>query len=842
MKDTYKDEILLRLQRSSLYLALKEKCFERDAEVIATIEGGIGYAYQRAKTVIIHMGEFTLHDGDHLFNVLELMELILGQENIGKLSAPELMLLILSAFFHDLGMSPTVHEVRLWQQAWDGHTNIFDGKEDQESLTDFQRFLLAREGDNQLIKALEEKGEAVRAATLKGYLISDYIRQTHAERAKQIIAYDPILGENRSNQIMYRRTNLTIELEKICYSHNDDPVALLELDKAKPCGQGIFACLPLVGLVLRLADLLDFDAKRTPAVLFSHLNIQHPVSLLEWQKHRSIEFWNIQPGRYEFSAKCEHPAIEAGLRTYCDYIDRELSAANKIMNLLNENLTVHARGIVIKLPPKVNRDRIEPSTDPEGNPLYIYRDTKFTLSKQQVVDLLMGTKLYGNPEVALRELLQNSLDACMARQALEKEWGNPYHPQVIVSLTEVDGEQILQVEDNGMGMDQEIIDKFYTKVGASFYKSAEFQQLLIDTHSDMKPRSRFGIGILSTFMVAETLEVDTMRITGPQKSTDAINMTVEGQDSLFWIRRGIRKSVGTTTKLVLRKQSHPWKKMTTGQFIESVTTVIPNPPYPVVIQAGDTVVTRDTQSFLALKPAVLDKSKWPPTENVRYLEFGFTWMGMQGSCILATVEDSQGPVFELTLPGKIVQVEGKDFPLSKFYKMEENQISIRGTSIGLDKQGEVKTEVNFGEWIESASSLSLHGILVPAELFPKSWNLHHNQVRLAWPFPLRILVDVTSPLDLDLNSARSAILKTEKWITFEEQLAFCVAFGIKSKVGDTFWDQFINNIIVPCDSAVLRKGFELVNDLASESDHPAIFDLPKSPAEDKVNDIDIVPF
>jgi len=843
MKDKYKDEILLRLQANGLYLALKKKCTKRDTEVIATVDAGVSYAYQRAKTIIRHMGEYTLHDGDHLFNVLDLMEGILGPKNIEKLSAPELELLILSAFFHDLGMSPSEHEVALWQQAWDGKTPQFSKKGDQQSFADFQRFLVTREGENKTIKTLLEKGDATGAVTLKGYLISDFIRQTHADRARQIIAQDPILGEDKNNRILFRKTDLTIELEKICYSHNEDAVSLLTLDRAKPCGQDIYACLPLVGVLLRLADLLDFDAKRTPAVLFSHLNIQHPVSLVEWQKHRAIEYWNIQPGHYGFSAKCEHPAIEAAIRAYCDVIDGELSVCNSVLKHLSDSSAFQAREIVVKLPPKVDRDRIEASTDRLGNPLYIYRDTKFTLSKQQVVDLLMGTKLYGKPDIALRELLQNSLDACMTRQALEKEWSNPYYPEVIVSLFESNGEQILQVEDNGMGMDQEIIDKFYTKVGASFYKSADFQQLLLETHTDLKPRSRFGIGILSTFMVADILEVDTMRITAPQKSTNAIKMTVEGQDSLFWIRPGIRKTVGTSTRLVLRKEKNPWNKMTADQFIESVITVIPNPPYPVVIRAGEKVVSRDAQSFLATKPAVLGKTTWAPTENVRYIEFGFSWKGIQGSCILATVEDNQGPVSELTLPGKKVQVEGREFPLSKFYKMDANRITIRGTSIGLDKHGEVKTEMNFGEWIESSSALSLHGILVPAELFPQSYNLQYNQVRLAWPFPLRLIVDVTSPMDLDLNSARSSILNTEKWTAFEEQLAFCIACGIKTRVEESYLEQFITNIVLHSDSAILRKGFERANEQGVVNERPSIFDLPEPPtATAEVDDLDTLPF
>ena len=47
-----------------------------------------------------------------------------------------------------------------------------------------------------------------------------------------------------------------------------------------------------------LADIIDFDPKRTPSVLFSHLAVKNPVSLNEWKKHQSINAWTISPARY----------------------------------------------------------------------------------------------------------------------------------------------------------------------------------------------------------------------------------------------------------------------------------------------------------------------------------------------------------------------------------------------------------------------------------------------------------------------------------------------------------------------------------------------------------------
>lgn len=114
-----------------------------------------------------------------------------------------------------------------------------------------------------------------------------------------------------------------------------------------------------------------------------------------------------------------------------------------------------------------------------GKPIYRYHDTKFSLSKKQIIDLLMGTKLYGKPGVALRELLQNSIDACLLRQKLSELWGIEYTPKVKVSLYTKNNVDYLRVSDNGVGMNQHIIDNYYTNVGCSYYSSREFSELMV---------------------------------------------------------------------------------------------------------------------------------------------------------------------------------------------------------------------------------------------------------------------------------------------------------------------------------------------------------------------------
>ena len=320
----------------------------------------------------------------------------------------------------------------------------------------------------------------------------------------------------------------------------------MELDRSYLCGNGIYANLQLVAVILRLADILDFDAKRTPSVLFSHLFVRNPISIKEWNKHRAIESWSISEDLIQFHAKCKHPAIEASIHDFCDIIDSELSACNNIISSINNFDRIQGKNHLISIPFKVDRSKIETKKSISGKPLYLYQKVQFNLSKNQVIDLLMGTKLYGDPEVALRELLQNSIDACLLRRAMERSWGNLYEPEIHIKYsTEHDGD-VLEVIDNGVGMDQHVIEEYYSKVGSSFYKSPEFYKLKLESKAEFTPTSRFGIGILSCFMVADTLIVDTRRVYGPHDSSEAMNISIEGQESIFWIKPGQREVPGTS--------------------------------------------------------------------------------------------------------------------------------------------------------------------------------------------------------------------------------------------------------------------------------------------------------
>src|SRR6185312_14463111 len=112
-----------------------------------------------------------------------------------------------------------------------------------------------------------------------------------------------------------------------------------------------------------------------------------------------------------------------------------------------------------------------------------------------------GSQLYGSDStVAIRELIQNSADAVQARRRYEKRpsnWGT-----VRIGLRSEAGAPWLFVEDNGIGMSEQVLTGPLLDFGTSFWRSPlaseEFPGLMA---AGMQAIGRFGIGFFSVFML-----------------------------------------------------------------------------------------------------------------------------------------------------------------------------------------------------------------------------------------------------------------------------------------------------------------------------------------------------
>ncbi len=108
---------------------------------------------------------------------------------------------------------------------------------------------------------------------------------------------------------------------------------------------------------------------------------------------------------------------------------------------------------------------------------------------------LLGNDLYDSPLAMLRENVQNSYDAILERKLIDSD----FEPYIKINIT---NEQIV-IEDNGIGMNKDILANNYWKAGNSGKNNPQSIAAGVVGH--------FGIGALANFGVCTKLEIQTRR-------------------------------------------------------------------------------------------------------------------------------------------------------------------------------------------------------------------------------------------------------------------------------------------------------------------------------------------
>ena len=163
---------------------------------------------------------------------------------------------------------------------------------------------------------------------------------------------------------------------------------------------------------------------------------------------------------------------------------------------------------------------------------------RFTLDQNKVLELLVGDNLYQDPGVFVRELVQNAIDAVRTRREMDPHLPAKWKPQInIRSWMDEEGYHWFRIEDNGTGMNREIVEKYFLKVGSSYYASDDFRRdkYRNEVDSGYQPISRFGIGILSCFMgdrERSRVEVSTLHF---EPGSDPLRMSLPGLTGYYYL-------------------------------------------------------------------------------------------------------------------------------------------------------------------------------------------------------------------------------------------------------------------------------------------------------------------
>lgn len=162
-------------------------------------------------------------------------------------------------------------------------------------------------------------------------------------------------------------------------------------------------------------------------------------------------------------------------------------------------------------------------------------------TSDNLIDLLVGQNLYSNPDVALRELLQNAEDACHLMAISEPS----FTPEITIRYSP--SQNWFEVSDNGLGMDQDTFRESFATIGASKTSSPKLQQLLAKAGTSARPIGQFGIGILSCFGVAATVEIRTLA-----EDSEPLSLRIHDRRKDFEELQEHRTERGTTVRLLLK--------------------------------------------------------------------------------------------------------------------------------------------------------------------------------------------------------------------------------------------------------------------------------------------------
>ena len=503
-------------------------------------------ACERMKFTYSNFPQYTLHDETHLSNMIALLPMIL-QENISSLNELEKLLLLLGVCFHDIGMAPKEDELKeilesseykLFFENWKvNHPNFVDLLDKKESAIYSET---EKNKINEIIASLEKA------------CLTDYLRQNHPDNANKFIE----ASYSDDKRMMFHEINLSSFIGKLAIAHGKDISYINDRNDFR-CDEQIHTYivnLSFLAILIRLADILDFDKSRTPDILYKSIKLEDDISIKEWEKHRSVRGWSISKKEISFTAECVHPVYENVVRNFINQIEKELQDCITITKNYSQGFEKYK----LDLPIKIDRSRIGPK-----NRAYITHNIEFSLSRNEIVNLLMTDKLYSRPSLCIRELLQNSADAIRTRKALyaSKDLFFPNGKIEFRHYLNDENEEILECHDNGVGMDLDIINNYFTKVGRSYYKSPEFEQnrkLWKEKKVDFDPCSQFGIGFMSCFMLGDQIKIKTRRDNGPgEKSGDPLIIEINGTEGIFFIKYGLlTQEIGTTVRIKVRNKKN----------------------------------------------------------------------------------------------------------------------------------------------------------------------------------------------------------------------------------------------------------------------------------------------
>lgn len=230
--------------------------------------------------------DFTDHTELHTLNIIEFCNNLIG-EQIDKLNADEMYVLLLGCYFHDTGMGIS-------------HADF----DEFSKQINFGNYFDTHSRDNypEIVRNFHQE--------FSGLFLRKYAKFFEFPSEEHLFA---IIQISRG----HRKTDLNDEKE-------------YPLNLKAPSGNTI--CLPYLAALVRLADEIDVTASRNSKAIYDLNKIVKEIDLIEFMKHEAVRSLEITDKAFIMGIKSDDSKIIEGLNILAGKMKKTLDYCRSVVN------------------------------------------------------------------------------------------------------------------------------------------------------------------------------------------------------------------------------------------------------------------------------------------------------------------------------------------------------------------------------------------------------------------------------------------------------------------------------------------------------------------------------
>ena len=245
--------------------------------------------------------DFTDHTELHTLNIIEFCNNLIG-EQIDKLNADEIYVLLLGCYFHDTGMGIS-------------HADF----DEFSKQINFGNYFDTHSRDNypEIVRNFHQE--------FSGLFLRKYAKFFEFPSEEHLFA---IIQISRG----HRKTDLNDEKE-------------YPLNLKVPSGNTI--CLPYLAALVRLADEIDVTASRNSKAIYDLNKIVKEIDLIEFMKHEAVHSLDITDKDFIMGIQSDDPKIIEGLNILAGKMKKTLDYCRSVVNN-RTSFTITQEDVIIK--------------------------------------------------------------------------------------------------------------------------------------------------------------------------------------------------------------------------------------------------------------------------------------------------------------------------------------------------------------------------------------------------------------------------------------------------------------------------------------------------------------